>query len=731
MRGELFIALAAGAALSAGAAWANEAKTQFGPSNPFYAPSKLPFQAPPFDKIKDDDYQPAIEAGMAQQLAEIEAIANDPAPPTFANTFVPLERSGRLLDRSLQAFNGVTGANTKHTQQAANSDIAPELAAHNDAVHLDAKLFARISTIYENRAAGGPAAGGPAGGSGAGSRRAGSGLDPESKRLVEVSYDEFVHAGAKLSPADQERLKKLNAEASTLSDSFSKKLLAANAAAAYVTPTPSALAGMSDARIAAASEAGRARHRDGYLVPLQNTTQQPELASLSARATRQAIYENSWDRTERGDANDTRAIVSRIAQLRAERAQLLGFPNHAAWRLQDQMAKTPAAALEFMDALVPLATARAEREGKENQAVIDSQGGGFALEPSDWDFYSEQVRKAKYDLNDAQVKPYFELDSVLENGVFYAANRLYGISFKERKDIPVYQSDVRVFDVLDADGTPLALFYCDYFKRDNKNGGAWMSTFVNQSTLLKTRPVVFNVANLAKPAPGAPALISFDDVITLFHEFGHALHGMFSDARYPSLSGTATARDFVEFPSQFNEHWALYPEIFNHYARHYETGALMPQELRGKIKRAENFNPGYKMTEILAAAELDMQWHTLPAGSPLQDPDAFQQQALEKTHLAMRAVPPRYRSTYFSHIWAGGYSAGYYAYLWTEMLADDAYQWFDEHGGLTRANGERLRRMILSRGNTTDLAAMYADWRGHAPRVDAMLKYRGLADAEP
>jgi peptidyl-dipeptidase Dcp len=716
MRGELFIALAAGAALSAGAAWADEAKAQFGPSNPFYAPSTLPFQAPPFDKIKDEDYRPAIEAGMAQQLAEIQAIANDPEPPTFANTFLPLERSGRLLDRSLHAFNGVTGANTNPTLQAAKSALAPELAGHYDAIHLNAKLFARISAIYEKRAAGGAA---------------GSGLDLESLRLVEVTYDEFVRAGAKLSAADQERLKKLNAEASTLSDSFSKKLLAANAAAAYVTPTPAALAGMSDARLAAASAAARGRQLEGYLVPLQNTTQQPELASLSVGATRKAIYQNSWNRAERGDANDTRATVSRLAQLRAEQAQLLGFPNHAAWRLQDQMAKTPAAALEFMDALVPRATARAAREGKENQAVIDSQGGGFTLEPWDWDFYSEQVRKAKYDLNDAQVKPYFELHGVLENGVFYAANRLYGISFKERKDIPVYQPDVRVFDVLDADGKPLALFYCDYFKRDNKNGGAWMSTFVNQSSLLKTRPVIFNVANLAKPAPGAPALISFDDVITLFHEFGHALHGMLADTRYPSLSGTATARDFVEFPSQFNEHWALYPEIFDHYARHYETGALMPQALRDKIKRAENFNQGYRMTEILAAAELDLQWHTLPAGLPLQDPDAFQQQALEKTHLAMRAVPPRYRSTYFSHIWAGGYSAGYYAYLWTEMLADDAYQWFDEHGGLTRTNGERLRRMILSRGNTADLAAMYADWRGHAPRVDAMLKYRGLADAEP
>jgi len=711
MRGVPFIVLAVGAALSAGAARADQAKAQFGPSNPFYAPSTLPFLAPPFEKIKDEDYRPAIEAGMTLKLAEIQAIANDPAPPTFANTFVALERSGRLLERAQHAFNGVTGANTNPVLQDAKSALAPQLAAHYDAIHLNPQLFARISAIY--------------------AKRAGSGLDPESKRLVEVTYDEFVHAGANLSPADKERLTQLNTEASTLSDAFTKKLLAANAAAAYVTPTPDALEGLSDAKIAAAAEAAHARHLDGYLVPLQNTTQQPVFASLRVRATREAIYRNSWNRTERGDANDTRTIVSRLAQLRAERARLLEFPNHAAWRLKDQMAKTPEAALEFMDALVPLATARADKEGRENQAMIDSQGVGFTLEPWDWDLYSEQVRKAKYDLEDAQVKPYFELDGVLENGVFYAAHRLYGISFKERKDIPVYHPDVRVFDVSDADGKPLALFYCDYFKRDNKNGGAWMSSFVNQSKLLKTLPVVFNVANLAKPAPGEPALISFDDVITLFHEFGHALHGMFADTEYPSLSGTATARDFVEFPSQFNEHWAQQAEIFNHYARHYKTGAPMPQELRDKIKRSERFNQGYRMTELLAAAELDMQWHTLPAGSPLEDPDAFQEQALAKTRLAMRAVPPRYRSTYFSHIWAGGYAAGYYSYLWTEMLADDAYQWFDEHGGLTRANGERFRRMILARGNTQDLAAMYADWRGRAPKVDAMLKYRGLADQDP
>ncbi len=680
----------------------------FGPSNPFYAQSSLPFHAPPFDKIKDTDYQPAIEAGMAQQLAEVQTIAANPAPPTFDNTFVPLEKSGRLLDRTQQAFEGVTGANTNPYLQDVKSALAPKLAAHQDAIYLNPKLFARISAIY--------------------AKRDSSGLNPEQKRLVEVTYDEFVHAGANLSPADKERLKKMNSEEATLSDTFIKKLLAANTAGAYSTPTPEALAGLSEAQMAAAALAAQARHIQGYLIPLQNTTQQPVLGSLKERSTRSKIFDNSWNRTEHSDANDTRSIVSRLAQLRAQRAALLGFPNHAAWQLKDQMAKTPQNALDFMSALVPLATARAAREGKDIQALIDAQHGGFALEAWDWDFYAEQVRKAKYDLNDAQVKPYFELNNVLENGVFYAASQLYGISFKERKDIPVYEPDVRVFDVLDADGKPLALFYCDYFKRDNKNGGAWMSTFVGQSKLLGTRPVIYNVANLPKPAPGEPALISFDDVVTMFHEFGHGLHGMFADTEYPSLSGTATARDFVEFPSQFNEHWATYPAVFDHYARHYKTGAVMPPELVDKIKRARNFNQGYKMTELLAAAELDMQWHMLPAGAALQDPDQFEQQALDKAHVAVHAVPPRYRSSYFQHIWGGGYSAGYYAYLWTQMLADDAFQWFEENGGLTRANGDRFRQMILSRGNTEDLASLYATWRGRAPKVDAMLKDRGLVE---
>jgi peptidyl-dipeptidase Dcp len=416
-----------------------------------------------------------------------------------------------------------------------------------------------------------------------------------------------------------------------------------------------------------------------------------------------------------------------MAQLRAEKAKLLGFPTYATWKLENQMAKTPEAALKFMNDLVPPATANALQEGNDIQAVIDAQKSGFQLQPWDWNFYADQVRKARYDLDEAQIRPYFELSNVLQNGVFYAANQLYGLTFKERKDIPVYHPDVRVFEVFEADGKPLALWYCDYFKRDNKNGGAWMSEFVPQSHLLGTLPVVYNVANLPQPVEGQPALITFTDVVTMFHEFGHALHGMFADARYPSLSGTSVARDFVEFPSQFNEHWASYPAVFKNYAKHYKTGEPMPVELAAKIQKAQTFNQGYALTELLGAAQLDMQWHTLPASAPLQNPDVFEKEALEKTHLALNAVPPRYRSTYFSHIWANGYAAGYYAYLWSEMLDDAAYQWFDDHGGMTRANGDRFRQMVLSRGNTEDLAEMYKAWLGAEPSVHPMLKYRGLA----
>jgi peptidyl-dipeptidase Dcp len=688
---------------------ATAANATFGPSNPFYAPSTLPFHAPPFDKIKDGDYQPAIEAGMAEQIMEIQSIADNQAAPAFENTLVAMEKTGQLLQRALAAFGGVTGANTNPVLQKVQADEAPKLAAHQDAIYLNAKLFARVAAVYKQRES--------------------LKLDPESLRLLTVTYDGFVRAGANLSDADKIELKKLNEEIATLSNDFTTKLLEATKNGAYATTDKNVLAGLSDSQIAAAAQAAQSRKQEGFVLPLQNTTQQPALSSLSVRATRQALFEKSWNRAERGDADDTRDLISRMAQLRARRAQLLGFPNHAAWKLGDQMAKTPEAALKFMDNLVPGATAKAANEARDIQSVIDAQKGGMTVQPWDWDFYSEQVRKAKYDLNDAEVKPYFELNNVLENGVFYAAHQLYGLNFKERKDIPVYQPDVRVFEVSDGDGKPLALFYCDYFKRDNKNGGAWMDSFAPQSKLLDTLPVVFNVANLPKPAPGEPALISFTDVTTMFHEFGHALHGMFANTNYPSLSGTATARDFVEFPSQFNEHWALYPAVFNNFAKHYKTGAPMPAELVAKIRKAATFNQGYKLTELVAAAELDMQWHTLPASAPLQKPDDFEKQALDKMHLLLAAVPPRYRSSYFSHIWSNDYSAGYYAYLWAEMLDDDAYQWFEDHGGLTRANGDRFRQMVLSRGNTEDLAKMYAAWRGKDPSVEPMLKYRGLQDS--
>ncbi len=696
---------------------AQTADAGFGPSNPFYAPSALPFHAPPFDKIKDSDYQPAIEAGMAEQLKEMQAIANNPAAPTFENTIVAMEKTGALFQRAYAAFNAVTGANTNPVLEKVQKEEAPKLAAHNDAIYLDAKLFQRVKAIYEKRES--------------------LKLSPEGLRLVEYDYQRFVHAGANLSDADKERLKKINEEESTLSNAFRSKLLAATKDAAYVTTDKSALAGLTEAQIGGAERAAKQRKTEGWVLPLQNTTQQPSLSSLQVRSTRQALFEDSWTRAERGDANDTRETIARLAQLRAEKGKLLGFDSYAAWKLEDQMAKTPENALKFMDALVPPATANAASEAKDIQAVIDSQNrdaqnkdsqkGGFELQPWDWEFYSEQVRKAKYDIDEAQVRPYFEMNNVLQNGVFYAANQLYGLTFKERKDIPVWHPDVRVFEVIDTDGKPLALWYCDYYKRDNKNGGAWMGSLVRQSKLMGMLPVVYNVANLPKPAEGEPALISFDDVITMFHEFGHALHGIFAASEYPGLSGTAVARDFVEFPSQFNEHWATYPAIFDHYAKHYKTGAPMPAELSAKIKKAEDFNQGYALTELLAAAELDMQWHSLPVSAPLQKPDEFEKAALEKKGLTLSYVPPRYRSSYFSHIWGGGYAAGYYAYLWAEMLDDDAFQWFQDHGGLTRANGDRFRAMVLSRGNTEDLAKMYEAWLGSAPKIDPMLKYRGLA----
>jgi peptidyl-dipeptidase Dcp len=700
------VIILAAASLHGSSSGASQTNGQFGPDNPFYAASPLPFQAPPFDKIKDGDYQPAIEAGMAQQREEVRAIADNPAAPTFENTFVALEKSGQLFNRVMNVFNGITNANLNPVLDKVQQEEAPKLAAHQDAIFLDPKLFRRVKTVYEERES--------------------LTLDPESLRLVDYYHRLFIHSGANLSDADKAELKKLNEEESTLSTAFVTKLQNATKAGAYVTTDKNALAGMSETRMQGAVEAAKDRKLEGYVIPLQNTTQQPDLVSLSQRSTRQTIFENSWNRAERGGPNDTRDLIARLAQIRAQKAKLLGFPNYAAWRLEDQMAKTPAAAIKFMDALVPGSTGNAAAEGEDIQAVIDAQKGGFTLQPWDWEFYSEQVRKAKYDLNEEQIKPYFELNNVLQNGVFYAANQLYGITFKERHDLPVYQEDVRVFDVFDSDGKQLALWYCDYFKRDNKNGGAWMDIFVNQSKLLGTIPVVYNVANFSKPAPGQPALLTFSDVTTMFHEFGHALHGMFADTVYPALSGTQVPRDFAEFPSQFNEHWATYPAVFDHYAKHYQTGAAMPAELVAKLKKSEKFNQGYALSEVLIAAELDMQWHTLPASAPLEKPDEFEVRALKAKQLWLNQVPSRYRSSYFAHIWGGGYAAGYYAYLWSEMLDDAAYQWFENHGGMTRANGDRFRQMILSRGNTEELGKLYAAWLGAEPSVEPMLKDRGL-----
>ncbi len=637
-------------------------------------------------------------------MQDIEAIANNAAPPDFANTFVAMEKAGPLLRRVQAAFNAVTSANTNPVLQEVQKTEAPKLSAMADAATLNPKLFARIETIYKHRDS--------------------LGLDAESKRLVERTYARYTHDGANLSDADKAHLKQINQQLSVLTNSFRRKLLAATSAGAFTTTDKAALAGLSDAQIAAAEQAARARKLPGYVIPLQNTTQQPALQSLTNRATREAIFNLGWQRAETGGDNDTRDTIAQMAKLRAEKAKLLGFPNFAAWQLEDTMAKTPDAVLHFLDALVPLATANADKEAKDIQALIDSQKGGFKLAPYDWDFYADQVRKAKYDVDEAAVRPYFELNRVLVDGVFYAATQLYGITFKERKDIPVYHPDVRVFEVSEADGKPLALFYCDYYKRDNKQGGAWTSSFVGASKLMGTLPVVYNVANFAKPVAGEPALISYGDVRTMFHEFGHALHAMFSTIQYPGLGGTP--RDFVEFPSQFNEHWRDDPAIFTHYARHYKTGAPMPADLVAKLRASEKFNQGYSLTELLAAAELDMQWHLLSADEPVQSPDVFEKSALDRKKLLLTAVPTRYRSSYFEHIWGGGYAAGYYGYLWSEMLDDDAYGWFTQHGGLTRANGDRFRQMILSRGNSQDLETLYETWRGAPPAIDGLLKQRGL-----
>ena len=675
--------------------------------NIFFQPSTLPFQAIPFDRIKDGDFEPAFEKGMQDHLAEVEQIANNAEEPTFKNTLIALEQSGQILTRVSLAFNVVSGANTNPELQDLQERLAPQLAAHKDAIHLNANLFKKIEALYNNKS--------------------GLGLDPESLRLLEYTYQSFVLDGAKLSDADKSKLMELNKEEASLSARFNNQLLDGTKAAALVISDKENLDGLTDGEIEAAAVAAKENKMEGkWYFSLKNTTQQPLLMSLKNRSVRENLFQASWTRTEKGDKNDTRSTIARIAQIRAEKARLIGYDNYASWSLQDQMAKTPEAVDAFLKQLIPASVSRAKAEARDIQQLIDRQKGGFELEAWDWDYYAEQVRKEKYDLDENLTKPYFELNSVLENGVFYAANKLFGISFKERKDLPVYHPDVRVFTVLEENGDTLGLFYCDFFKRDNKNGGAWMDNMVGQSKLFGTKPVIYNVCNYTKPVSGQPALISFDDVTTTFHEFGHALHGLFANQMYPSLSGTNVPRDFVEFPSQFNEKWALYPEVLKNYAKHYQTGEAIPDALVDKIKNAATFNQGYAMTELLAAADLDLQWHKLKTGDGLQDVDTFEADALKNHQLNLKEVPPRYRSSYFLHIWANGYAAGYYAYLWAEMLDHDAYSWFQENGGMTRANGQRLREMILSQGNSQDLEQMYLAFRGKKPIIEPMLKNRGL-----
>lgn len=675
-------------------------------AGPFVSQSTLPFGAPPFDQIHDGDFLLAFEQGMAEQSAEIARIANNPAPPTFSNTLIAMERSGRMLQRTQAVFSVFSQTDSNAQRQAIQKAVAPRLAAHSDAIYLNPKLFARVKHIYDNRAQ--------------------QHLDPEQQQLLKVVYQRFVRAGAELSPADQAKLRAINTELSTLQTAFSQKLLAATKAGALVVDNPAALAGLGTADIAAAAEAARARGLEGkWLIPLQNTTQQPALEALADRSTRQRLFEQSWTRTEKGDANDTRQTISGIAQLRAAKAALLGYPDWASFTLADQMAQTPAAAETFMRKLVPPTAAEERREAAEIDQMIRAGGENFTVQPWDWERYAERVRKARFDIDQNEVKPYFELNSVLQKGLFYAANQLYGITFKERHDLPVWHPGVRVFEVFDANGKHLGLFYCDYFKRDNKRGGAWTSAFISQSKLLGTTPVVYNVANIPAPAPGQPALISFDNVTTMFHEFGHALHALFQNITYPSLG--ASARDFVEFPSQFNEHWALDPKVLANYAVHYQTGAPMPAALVAKIRKAATFNQGYELGELIAAAELDMRWHSLPASAPRQDVDKFEASALANMGLDVSDVPPRYRSSYFEHIWSGGYAAGYYGYLWTQMLEDDAFAWFEAHGGLNRANGDRLRNLVLSRGHTQDYGTMFRAFYGKDPDIGPMLEDKGLA----
>ena len=676
-------------------------------ANPLLVESTLPYHAPPFDKIKDEHFAPALEAGMREQLKEVDVVANNSEKPAFDNTIVGLERTGRLLDRAERTFSNLNACNTNPAMQKIEKEMAPKLSAHRDAIHLNGKLFARIQELYNNREK--------------------LGLDPESAYLLERYYKDFVRAGAKLSDPDKEKLKKINAELATLQTDFEQNVLKEKNASSLVVDRKEDLAGLSDNQMASVTAAAKAEHKEGkFVIQLQNTTGQPLLGSLQNRPLRQRIMDASLARNSKGGEFDTRNVVLRTAQLRAERAKLLGYENHAAYQLDDQTAHDVPTVNKLLGDLAPPAVANAKREAADMQKIVDQQNGGFQVASWDWDFYSEQVRKARYAFDESELRPYYELNHVILDGVFYAANKEYGLTFKERHDIPVYQPDVRVFEIYDRDGKPLALFLGDYYARPSKRGGAWMNAYVQQSGLFGTKPVVANHLNIPKPPPGEPTLLTHDEVRTAFHEFGHALHGMFSNVKYPRFSGTGVPRDFVEYPSQVNEMWATWPEVLKNYARHYKTGEPIPQALFDKVLAAQKFNQGYKTTEYLSASLLDQAWHQLDPSRIPQDAVAFEAEALHKAGVDFPPVPPRYRSFYFSHAFAAGYSAGYYSYLWSEVLDADTVEWIKEHGGLKRENGDRFRAMLLSRGGSADALGLFKNFVGRDPYIEPLLKRRGL-----
>src|SRR6266568_384933 len=675
--------------------------------NPLINESVLPYHYPDFDKLKDENFVPAIEAGMREQLNEIDPIANSSEKPTFENTIVAMERTGRLLDRAQRTFSNLNACDTNPTRQKIEKETAPKLSAHRDAIFLNPKLFARVQALYDKRDS--------------------LGLDPESAYLLERYYKDFVRAGAKLSDADKEKLKKVNAELATLQTDFEQNVLKERNASSVVVDKKEELAGLTDDQMKSVINAAKAEHKEGkFVIQLQNTTGQPLLGSLQNRPLRERIMQASLSRNSKGGEFDTRNIVLRTAQLRAEKAKLLGYDNWAAYQLEDQTAHNVPTVNKLLSDLAPPAVANAKREAADMQKIVDQEKGGFQIASWDWPFYSEKVRKARYAFDESELRPYYELNHVLLDGVFFAAGKLYGLTFKERHDLPVYQPDVRVFEVYDADGKPLALFLADYYARPSKRGGAWMNAYVQQSELFGTKPVVANHLNIPKPPPGEPTLLTHDEVRTAFHEFGHALHGMFSNVKYPRFSGTSVPRDFVEYPSQVNEMWANWPKVLKNYAKHYKTGEPMPQALVQKIEASDKFNQGYKTTEYLAASLLDQAWHQLSPNEIPKEAVAFEAEALRKAHVDFAPVPPRYRSFYFSHAFAGGYSAGYYSYLWSEVLDADTVEWIKEHGGLKRENGDRFRAMLLSRGGSADALGLFKNFVGRDPYIEPLLKRRGL-----